>query len=956
MDVKQEMYQTDMLDMELKTVNIKEEEVFKWEHVHHQQQSLCIKHEDWELETVSIKEESEEKPVISDMEKYEIINRVKKEDLQAESVCQSLGQDEGVSGLVFFHSRNCPVQERSVSMMSDIYLDSTTEISRGTSKGHPSCTNQMGEGIEESLSFPSSPLVQTSFHGKAQQSAFDGNLKIWTSGSEVLTPDFLKFSSQPDRKQTRTDTIITQHNGGLGPLYIYQEQMKSLKCKSNKGNWSIQPSQKPYLCSECGKSFSVRSHLQTHCRIHTGEKPYGCSECGKRFSDRSNFQAHMRIHTGEKPYVCSECGKSFSQISQLQTHRRIHTGEKPYSCSECGSRFNDRGSLHRHSRMHTGEKPHGCSECGKRFSQMNQLNTHTRIHTGEKPYCCSECGKCFSDRGSFFKHSRVHTGEKPYGCTECGKRFSNRSCLTRHISIHTGEKPYCCSECGKRFSSSGSFRYHQRIHAREKEKVQGVTIIIISLIERRPSVEETTTLRCKRPPRKTVDLKRMSGYTRVSTYTMENKRLVVIKEELDDDSYWESGQRQTKEENCQGGLAVIKGEPEPTSDTCDIVSRVKSEDVESEWACRPVRLHGEGSGTGVTESELHFVRLKSESWDWDVMKTERASSLRYSSEDLLENGTSSPSSSPQSSVQRIPEENETVKTLASGLEVLLPASLPHSFLPFVKLTQIDAIKTQPQAHDTKSASSAVCHESRKTSKSKPKAKYKRSHSKQKTFCCSDCGKIFSVRSSFYSHVKIHAPEKRHCCAQCGKRFTLRSTLNSHMRTHSGEKPYACVECDNRFSRRSHLQTHARVHTGEKPYCCSQCGRQFSQTSSLNKHLRIHTGEKPYCCAQCGKRYASNSSLQVHKRFHTGERPYPCSECGKRFSRSSDLQMHVRLHTGEKPYCCPDCGKRFTRRSNLQTHSKLHKGEKRYCCSKCGERFCFRNSLRSHIRNHCGDNP
>ncbi|EPQ16731.1 Zinc finger protein 615 [Myotis brandtii] len=89
-------------------------------------------------------------------------------------------------------------------------------------------------------------------------------------------------------------------------------------------------SEKPYMCSECGKGFAVKSRLIVHQGIHTGEKPYLCNVCGKGFPAKSKQIAHQRIHTGEKPYICSECGKGFTEKFNLIRHQRKHTGEKPF--------------------------------------------------------------------------------------------------------------------------------------------------------------------------------------------------------------------------------------------------------------------------------------------------------------------------------------------------------------------------------------------------------------------------------------------------------------------------------------------------------------------------------------------------------------------------------------------------------------------------------------------------
>ena len=51
------------------------------------------------------------------------------------------------------------------------------------------------------------------------------------------------------------------------------------------------------------------------------------------FPNHTTLQQHVKTHTHERPFECLECMLSFSARSEMRIHEKMHNGEEQHICT-----------------------------------------------------------------------------------------------------------------------------------------------------------------------------------------------------------------------------------------------------------------------------------------------------------------------------------------------------------------------------------------------------------------------------------------------------------------------------------------------------------------------------------------------------------------------------------------------------------------------------------------------
>ncbi|XP_051575899.1 uncharacterized protein znf628 [Myxocyprinus asiaticus] len=334
-------------------------------------------------------------------------------------------------------------------------------LTRHVAQSHPLALSESRSQFNCSAcdrSFPllSSLLTHQHSHTPEQRLLAEAEAEIVCPSLSLPLPT-LKREGEDAEREIHVSLIAVTEEGERRAVKPSAKASGKGSRRGGGSKTSATNNERPYRCSECGKSFKGSSGLRYHMRDHTGERPYRCTECGKSFKRSSLLSIHQRVHTGVRAFQCPYCPLTFKWSSHYQYHLRQHTGERPYVCQECGKSFKNTSCLRRHSQLHSGLRPHACSVCGKAFSQTSNLKQHERTHSGERPFQCSQCHKSFTHSSNLQLHLRTHSLRKEFKCQDCGKEFVMLSYLQRHLRTHSsGGVVACTKEMGKVAKGGGA--------------------------------------------------------------------------------------------------------------------------------------------------------------------------------------------------------------------------------------------------------------------------------------------------------------------------------------------------------------------------------------------------------------------------------------------------------------------------------------------------------------------
>ena len=185
--------------------------------------------------------------------------------------------------------------------------------------------------------------------------------------------------------------------------------------------------EKKYSCSDCGKHFGRKDHLNRHTLTHS-DVVYPCDICGSSFKRKDGLKHHLsKVHgtelTEEDDPLQNENVKEEISGDENLVDDVCDTPRDVYDADEYSEKLEKQPVAefdNPEAREVQGEMMQG---------NCDALNDND---SAESKYKCNQCEKVFKNSKHLRRHEAVHSGIK-FSCNVCDSTFSRKDKLTAHM-------------------------------------------------------------------------------------------------------------------------------------------------------------------------------------------------------------------------------------------------------------------------------------------------------------------------------------------------------------------------------------------------------------------------------------------------------------------------------------------------------------------------------------------
>ena len=242
-----------------------------------------------------------------------------------------------------------------------------------------------------------------------------------------------------------------------------------------------------------------------------------------------------------------------------------------------------------------------------------------------------------------------------------------------------------------------------------------------------------------------------------------------------------------------------------------------------------------------------------------------------------------------------------------------------------------------------------------TSVSKRRNEQKRGHIRPGDLSCWQCqAKPFTYRMLRKHFLEEHGHNQCFKCLKCNTLFTLKSSYWTHMKNIHTDNPTTviCYLCPFTTSNASYLSQHMeRVHAVKGEVACPHCSRKFTCNDFLSRHIQnVHTVDK-YPCSECTQMFGSRKAMRNHLIDIHDHQCFSCDRCEAKFISKPGLEGHIQdIHEKSYNFKCTKCSAAFANNKNLKRHfQRNHEENKPFACDKCDQKFSIASDLKTHKR-------